>query len=89
MMPKQTVLIVAALVVGYWLAASPASPMPAPPRPADRPVLRWIAKAAKTLLWISLVAERPPQEPAVDHRAARSPGVGADGYPLVDNGRGW
>lgn len=59
------------------------------PRPLDdRPVLRWIAKAARTLLWISLAAEGPPKPETqrVDLVHART---GDDGQPMLDHGRGW
>lgn len=65
---------------GWWLASSPRSPAPQP----DRPVVRWIARAAKTFLWVALVAEQPPAEPQFVH--AR---VGADGEPMLDHSRGW
>lgn len=62
------------------------------PRPLDeRPVLKWVAKAARTLLWISLVAEGPPQpqpcQPA-DQRLVHST-IGADGYPRLNHAEGW
>jgi len=89
MMDRRTVtLTLAALVVGYWLAWSPSSPIPAP-RPNDRPVVRWIARVAKSFLWVALIAEDPPAEPQPDHRYAQTPRIGEDGYPLVDNARGW
>jgi hypothetical protein len=76
--------VVVALAVGYWLASSSASPNPTP-----RPVVRWIASAARTLLWFSLLAEKPPEDPQPDHRLAHTARVGEDGYPIVDNARGW
>lgn len=88
-MDRRTIAAVAvALVVGYWLAASPSSPVPAP-RPNDRPVVRFLARVAKQFLWVALLAEQPPEEPQPDHHVARAPRIGDDGYPLVDNGRGW
>lgn len=80
--------VVVALAVGYWLASSPASPIPAP-RPHDRPVVRWFARAAKNLLWFALLAERPPEDPRPDHQVSRAASIGNDGYPIVHNGRGW
>jgi len=77
--------VVVALVVGYWLASSPSSPVNVKP---DRPVLRWISRAARTLLWVSLLAEKPPAEPQPDHQV-RAVHVGDDGYPVIHNGRGW
>lgn len=80
--------VVVALAVGYWLASSPASPIPAP-RPNDRPVVRWIAKIARSFLWVALLAERPPEDPQPDHHVARAANIGDDGYPIIHNGRGW
>jgi hypothetical protein len=77
-----------ALVVGYWLASSSSSPIPSP-RPNDRPVVRWFAGIAKRLLWVALLAEKPPEDPQPDHRLAHTTRVGEDGYPIVDNARGW
>ena len=51
-------------------------------------MLRWIAKAARTLLWVSLLAEKPPAEPQPDHQV-RAVHIGDDGYPVIHNGRGW
>jgi hypothetical protein len=81
--------IVVALALGYWLASSPSSPIPAPAPTPSRPVVRWIAKVAKNFLWIALVAEKPPVEPQPDHQVARAARIGDDGYPIVDNAKGW
>jgi hypothetical protein len=80
---KLLLAAVAAFALGYYAAQS--SP-PTPPAP-DRPVLRWLAKAAKNLLWVALVAERPPEPTPAD--VAKTRLVGEDGYPLVDNAGGW
>jgi hypothetical protein len=84
---KTLVVLVVALAAGYWLAASPSSPVPAP-RPNDRPVVRFLARVAKNFLWVALLAEEPPKEPQPDHMA-RSARIGDDGYPIVDHARGW
>jgi hypothetical protein len=74
----------AAFALGYYAAqSSPPTPQPIP----DRPVLRWLAKAAKNLLWVALVAERPPEPTPAN--VAKTRLVGEDGYPLVDNAGGW
>jgi hypothetical protein len=85
-MDRKTLITVAvALALGYWVASSSGDS----PRPADRPVVRWIARAAKNLLWVALLAEKPPEGPQPDHHYARAERVGDDGYPLIDNARGW
>jgi hypothetical protein len=50
-------------------------------------VLRWIARAAKTALWIMIFAEGPP---AQDRPLVHAHGdVGEDGYATIQHGRGW
>lgn len=84
-MDRKTLLVVAvALALGYMLAGRQESP-----RPNDRPVARWIARAAKNMLWFALLAEKPPEGPQPDHHVARSERIGDDGYPIIHNGRGW
>jgi len=84
MLDRKTLLVVvAALAVGYWLAGGAQRLTPE----TDRPVLRWIVKTAKSLLWIALVAEPAPPEQTT--RLVQSRAVGEDGYPLVDHGQGW
>jgi hypothetical protein len=51
----------------------------------DRPVVTWLAGAAKRLLWIAIVADPPPAE-AEARAEAR---VGEDGFKVVQHGRGW
>jgi hypothetical protein len=82
---KTLYVLVAAFAVGYWFSGS--SSPPGPPAP-ERPVLRWIARAAKSLLWIALVAEQPPTAQA-DRHLVHAPPVGDDGYQVVDHGKGW
>lgn len=69
------------LAAGWWLSPS-RDPEPQP----SRPVLRWIAKAAKNALWFMLIAEPPPADQKAYVVHAR---VGEDGQPLLDHGRGW
>lgn len=89
-MDRKTVSIaVVALAVGYWWACSPNTPKPYQPRP-DRPVLRFLAKAAKTFLWVAMFAEKSPElEPDAERHHVVQARVGDDGYPLLDHGRGW
>lgn len=76
---RSTVLVlVIVFAAGWWTSSRPA---PAP-GPADRPVLRWIAKAAKNLLWVALVAEPPPAEPVTRVVHAR---VDREGFKVLDN----
>lgn len=72
------------LAIGWWLTGS-SQPAPAPAN--DRPVLRWVAKAARWALWLSLAAESPP-EPQPNDLASRHM-IGPDGQPVIDHGRGW
>lgn len=75
---RNTLLVlVVVFAAGWWTSSRPA---PAP-GPADRPVVRWIARAAKSLLWVALVAEPPPAEPRVVH--AR---VDRYGIRILENG---
>ncbi len=83
---RNTLLTLAACVaIGYWLASPPdknVAPL------ADRPVLRWIVKTAKTLLWVAVFVEPAPPEPEARH-LAKAPAIGDDGYTVVDHGKGW
>lgn len=82
--------IVYAFVLGcvfcWWLntgrgpSPSPFNPLPDVPQ-NDRPVLRLIAKAAKTALWVMLFAEEQPQPQMVQHV------IGDDGHPVIDHAR--
>lgn len=74
-------LLLVAGVLGYWWAGS-ATPQPTP----GRPVVRWIARAAKNALWFMLIAEPAPAEP---NHLVHGPHVGEDGYQVVDHGKGW
>jgi hypothetical protein len=79
--PRQLAIVcLMCMAAGYWLSSSPASPVNPTPAP-ERPVLRWLAKAAKNLLWIALVVEPPPKEQLVQQR------IGDDGFPVLDHGR--
>jgi hypothetical protein len=82
---RLALICLACVVAGWWLSSSPSSPLvPAPQR--ERPVLRWIAKAAKNMLWLALLAEPPPE--AADTRLGHAR-LGSDGQPLLDHARGW
>ena len=79
---RMVAMVVIAVAVG-WYAGSGASRDPKPLE--DRPVLRWIARAAKSLLWVAVFVEEPPAE---QHAEIRSH-IGSDGNVAVDHGRGW
>jgi len=79
---SHVITAIVCLMLGYWLASSPSSPANTKPK---RPVLAWIASTARTLLWVSLLTEEPPQTEARTHLVQ----VDADGYQLLDHGRGW
>jgi hypothetical protein len=80
---KTLLAIVAAFAVGYFASGTSS---PSPPAP-DRPVLHWIARAAKSFLWIALVAEKPPAQE--ERHLVHAPPVGEDGYQVVNHGEGW
>lgn len=81
-------LVLAAVVAGWWLSMPRGSvPSPFSPPANDRPFLRMIARAAKTFLWLAVVAEGPPAE-AETYSVVRAH-VGEDGYQTLDHGRGW
>lgn len=83
---KHVYLILAAFLIGWWWSSPRSNPSPWAPA-NDRPVLRWVVKAAKSLLWVAVFVEEPPAEVA-ECQALRSE-VGDDGYVKVDHGRGW
>lgn len=77
---------IAGLAFSWWMNSG-AAPMPTPfnPTPSpSRPVLRWVAKAAKNALWFMLIAEPAPE--ADDARMVQTV-VGDDGYPTLDHAR--
>lgn len=56
-------LLIAVLGLAFaWYAIGPGS-SPPEPGPNDRPVLRWLARAAKTFLWLAVFADPPPEYP--------------------------
>ena len=68
----------------WWInSGRGSSPSPFNPMPQnDRPVLRWVARAAKTALWFMLIAEPAPEQRQVAQHA-----VGDDGFPVIDHAR--
>lgn len=73
---RLAVLCVACVLFG-WLAHGWADP----PKPQNRPVLTWIARAARTALLFFFFADKPPEDQSnVQHPMA-------DGSLPVDHGR--
>lgn len=77
---RSTVLVLVIVFAAGWWTSSRPEPTPGPD---DRPVLRWIARAAKNLLWVALVAEPAPAEPTTRVVNAR---VDSDGFQVLENG---
>jgi len=77
----KTALLLMALAAGgaFYFASSSED---ARPRPHERPVVRFIAKWAKSLLWLAMFAEEPPKplEPAQQQ-------IGSDGWPQISHAR--
>lgn len=60
-------------------------PNPFVPQRPDRPVLKFIAKVAKTFLWVAVFAEPRPAVPTYRDHAA----IGPDGHQVLNHGEGW
>ena len=76
---------VACLAAGYWLAP-PARPPIGPG--SDRPILRAIVKAAKSMLWLAVFAEGGPADDRPEPQLVRTQ-IGSDGYRYLEHARGW
>lgn len=82
---RSTLLVcVVAFALGWWFTGRHE---PAPPLGpgSDRPVLRFLAAAAKNALWLFLLAEENPT-PDDDANYAQH-AIGSDGFPVIDHGR--
>lgn len=93
---KTAAIVVVAILLGFWWGGGtwerhPFIPVPLPTpahdRTKDRPVLKFIFRTAKNLLWLAAFAEPPPPEQP-DQRLVHAPAIGEDGYPMVDHARG-
>jgi len=77
---------VAGVALALWLNSN-TSPVPSPFNPTpepSRPVMRFIARAAKNALWLMLLAEPAPSQAG---RQIVQHAVGEDGYPVIDHAR--
>lgn len=93
---KLVAVVVVAMLIGFsWGGGRwerhPFIPVPLPtpaPKPnKERPVLSFIFRTAKNLLWLAAFAEPPPPEQP-DQRLVHAPLIGEDGYQIVDHARG-
>lgn len=81
---RSTVLL---LVLGFGIGWYLAGQNHAPPTP-DRPVLSWISRTAKRLLWLAVFLEPVPKVGEQDdRRMVQAHAIGEDGYQRIDNGR--
>ncbi len=71
---KLMIACVAAFAIGFFVSGKTPEPE------QERPVLTWIAKAAKTFLWVALFAEEPKTY------AASHVHTGDD---VLNHGEGW
>lgn len=90
-------LLIVMLLVGWSLAVA-RQPQPAPiPTPlVNRPVVRWVARTAKSLLWVMAFAEDRPavvenkRQSAVDTTATLAKANGESDPPRrIDWSEGW
>lgn len=83
--------LVLGLLVGYWSATSPRSPVhpdPVPGRPVLSAFVRLTRTAARLGLWFALAGEQPPaEEPR--QQLVKAPSVDADGHRIIDHAEGW
>lgn len=79
---KVVFLCLACLVGGWWLSGGESSSTVKP----QRPVLKFLGRAARTLLWVSLFVEKTPDHPPATYAHAR---FDEAGQPLLDHARGW
>lgn len=85
---KKLVLVALAAFAFAWFIANgqPGGIIPNPfvPQRPDRPVLKFIVRAAKTFLWVAMFAEPKPQTHHVHHVAQAT--IGPDGHECLDHG---
>lgn len=85
---KNVVLVgVAAFALAWFIASNTGDgfmPNPFVPARPKRPVLAFIAKAAKTFLWVAMFAEQKPEH-ATHHRVVQA-SIGPDGHEYLEHG---
>jgi hypothetical protein len=87
---KNIAIAIVLVAVTWWFATAPESPLrPEPPRP-DRPVLRFLAKAAGIAARLGLTAmwfmePAPKVHASDDMKMAPRAENGADGFPALRN----
>lgn len=84
---RTAVVAVAAFALAWFVAHGSGSPVPNPFVPArpQRPVLQFIAKLAKSLLWVAVFAEKRPADPQYTCRVVDTPESGA----VLNHAEGW
>lgn len=84
---KMVAVAAAAFAIAWFVARSDGGiPNPFAPEAAGRPVLRFVAKVAKTFLWVAVFAEPKPE--TTHHHYVQSV-VGPDGSELLDHAEGF
>ena len=72
-----------AVMLTWWAATSDYSPV----KPQqDRPVLRLLARLAKTGLWVMMFAEPAPADSQAYAVQSR---VDSEGHRVINHGQGW
>lgn len=87
---KRTVLVAVAVLAFAWFAANNQGggiiPNPFAPQRPDRPVLKFIARVAKTFLWVAVFAEGRPHDQAGHSLHVVQAKVGPDAREYLDHG---
>ena len=77
-----SIAVLVAAAVTWAAATSDYSPI----KPQqDRPVLRFLARLAKTGLWVMMFAEPPPADQAYVVQSR----VDSEGHRVLNHGQGW
>ena len=80
---QSTVVVgLVAVLLTWWAATSDYSPVKPEPQ---RPVLRFLARLAKTGLWVMMFADPPPADQAYVVQSR----VDSDGHRVLNHGQGW